>query len=106
MSLARKLAKLETVVAAQTAAAPPTFWTPARVEQWRTWVVRLLETMPDPRAMVAYVELTMLPAEQWGPLTRVVDREARLVLRHDEDEGTEIPPLRSFLASVGKTMGC
>lgn len=72
MTLARKLAKLETIVSARAEDAAPTYWTPARIEAWRAWVVRLLETMPEPRAVVAYVELTTLPADRWGPVTRRV----------------------------------
>jgi hypothetical protein len=74
MTLARKLARLETIVSAR-ADAPTvsTFWTPARIEQWCSWVCRLLETMPEHRAVVAYVELTTLPADQWGPLTRHIE---------------------------------
>jgi hypothetical protein len=76
MSLSRKLARLETIVA-QAEAAVPTFWTAERIEQWSQWVVRMLESMPEQRAVLAYVELTTLPADSWGTLTRVVDREAR-----------------------------
>jgi hypothetical protein len=71
-SLSRKLARLETLVQGQEPAAP-TFWTPARIKEWQDWVVRLLELMPEERAVVAYVELTTLPADQHAPLTRVVD---------------------------------
>jgi len=77
MSLAHKLAKLETIAAAQAEApATATFWSPERIEAWRQWVVKFLETMPESRAVVAYVELTTLPAEQWGPLTRHVETMA------------------------------
>jgi predicted RNA-binding Zn-ribbon protein involved in translation (DUF1610 family) len=78
MSLSRKLARLETIVA-QAEAAVPTFWTAERIEQWSQWAVRLLESMPEQRAVVAYVELTTLPAEQWGALTRVVSNLAVLL---------------------------
>ena len=75
MSLARKLARLEVLVAAQQPAAP-TYWTPARIERWRQWAVRLLESMPRERAEPAYAELISLPAEQWGPVTRRLDHMA------------------------------
>jgi hypothetical protein len=75
-SLSRKLARLEIQVQAQQ---PPasTFWTPARVEAYRIWAVRLLESMPAARGAVVYAELT-LPADQWGPVARRVDRMACL----------------------------
>ena len=71
MRLARKLANLETIVSARADETPADrYWTPERIELWRQWVIRLLETMPEPRAVVAYVELTTLPSELWGPVTR------------------------------------
>jgi hypothetical protein len=55
------------------------FWTPARIAEWQQWAVKLLETMPAERAAVAYAELMMLPAEQWGTVTRVLARLAALL---------------------------
>ena len=46
MSLARKLAKLETIVGARAKDAVLTFWTPDRIEGYRAWAERLLDTMP------------------------------------------------------------
>jgi hypothetical protein len=75
MDLGRKLARLEVLVRAQDPPVP-TFWTSARIEQWRGWLVRLLETMPRERAELVYAELTTLPRERWGPLARHVDTMA------------------------------
>ena len=72
MTLARKLARLETIVAAHAEATVPTFWTPERIGQWQQWVVRFLEAMPRDRADRVYVELTALSADRHGPLTRHV----------------------------------
>ena len=72
MTLARKIARLEVLVAAKSEPTVPTFWTPERIEQWRAWVVRLLETMPEDWARQVFEELTTLPADQWGPVTRRV----------------------------------
>jgi hypothetical protein len=76
MTLARKLARLEVLVAAQSEATVPTFWTTERIEQWHLWVVRLLETMPQDRARQVFEELTTVPPEQWGPLTRHIETMA------------------------------
>src|SRR5215204_1682155 len=78
--LSRKLARLETIVSTQASQATPasTYWTPARVGAWQQWGVRLLESMPASRAAVASAELVMLQAEQWGTLTRVLDRLAAM----------------------------
>jgi hypothetical protein len=80
MSLARKLAKLETIVSGRADEASPAdrYWTPERAEAWRGWVIRLLETMPEQRAVVAFAELTTLPAEQWGAITRTLAHLAAL----------------------------
>src|SRR4051794_11988646 len=79
MSLSSKLARLEILVRAQSEEdRAPTFWTGERVERWRQWAVRLLETMPKDRARRAYYELTELPAEHWGPITRRLDHLAYL----------------------------
>jgi hypothetical protein len=78
MGLSRRLTRLE-VLARGDQEQAPTFWAPERIEQQAQWLVRLLETMPERRAVVAYVELTTLPAEQWAPLTRHVDRMAVLL---------------------------
>jgi len=76
MNLSSRLGKLELLVQAQQPATP-TFWTPERIERWRQWAVRLLESMPRERAEPAYAELISLPAERWGPITRRLDDMAR-----------------------------
>ena len=76
MNLARKIAKLEAIVSAQSEPAVPTFWTPARVETYCMWANRLLGTMPEDRARRVFEELTTLPAESWGPVARRLDHMA------------------------------
>src|SRR3954468_14199267 len=70
MNLSRKLARLETIVRAETETPVSPYWTPARIEGYRAWAERLLDTMPPDRARRAFDELTTLPAERWGPVTR------------------------------------
>src|SRR5688572_1971282 len=70
MTLARKLARLEGLVVAQSAAMVPTYWTPERVEGFCAWAERLLHTMQPEHALSAFDELVNVPAEQWGPVTR------------------------------------
>ena len=77
MTLARKLARLEVLVAAQAEAAVPTFWTPERIEGYRRWAERLLATMAPDRARAVFEELETQPAEHWGPVTRRLDHMAR-----------------------------
>jgi hypothetical protein len=75
--LSRKLARLETLVSAKAPSAP-TFWTPARIEGYRSWVERLLDTMPYERAAAMFTEMTTVPADQWGSVARRLDHMARM----------------------------
>jgi hypothetical protein len=80
MSLSRKLAQLEILARAQAEEAAPAspYRTPERVERWRQWVARLLETMPEERARRVFEELAVLPADQRGPVARRVEHMAYL----------------------------
>ena len=76
MDLKRRLARFETLVEAEAPA--PTYWTPARIEGYRIWAERLLDSMPFDRARAVFEELVTLPAEAWGPVARRLDHMARM----------------------------
>jgi len=70
VSLAGKLARLEVLVAGRVEDATPIYWTPERDALWRSWVGRILATMPEGAARRAVDELTTTEQAEHGPVAR------------------------------------
>ncbi len=93
MSLSRKLQRLEVVVRARAEDAAPASWTDERAALWRSWIERIVATMPEAAARHAIAELWTLDRAAWGPIaTRCPLCGGRLTRqRHGRRSGARRP---------------